>query len=53
MTAPSSDSKAPIKSKLGAVLLVDDEKPLIELYAEALAPHFETTLATSTREVFF
>lgn len=50
---PPSDSKAPFKSKLGAVLLVDDEKPLIELYAEALAPHFETTLATSTREAGF
>ncbi len=53
MTPPSSDSKAPTKPKLGAVLLVDDEKPLIELYAEALAPHFETTLATSTREAGF
>jgi DNA-binding NtrC family response regulator len=47
-TAASSES--PAKPKLGAVLLIDDEKPLIELFAEALSPHFECVLATSTRE---
>jgi two-component system response regulator HupR/HoxA len=39
--------------KLGAVLLVDDEKPLLELYAEALSPYFELSLATSSREAGF
>ena len=34
----------------GAVLLVDDERKLIELYAEALAPQFETDLAGTTEE---
>lgn len=53
MTDPATEPKATIKPKLGAVLLVDDEKPLIELYAEALAPYFETTLATNAREAGF
>jgi two-component system response regulator HupR/HoxA len=48
-TVPIPDPTA-TKPKLGAVLLIDDEKPLIELFAEALAPHFECVLATSTRE---
>lgn len=39
--------------KLGAVLLVDDEKPLLELYAEALGPYFDVTLASSAREAGF
>lgn len=34
----------------GAVLLVDDEKPLLELYAEALAPFFDVSIATSAKE---
>jgi len=39
-----------IKPKMGAVLLVDDEKPLLDLYCEALSPHFEVSLATSSKE---
>jgi two-component system response regulator HupR/HoxA len=46
---PSAGSKP----KQGAVLLIDDEKALIELFAEALAPYFECVLATSTREAGF
>ena len=34
----------------GAVLLIDDEKPLLSLFAEALSPFFEVAMATSTRE---
>jgi DNA-binding NtrC family response regulator len=41
------------KSKLGAVLLVDDEKPLLELYAEALSPYFDVAVATSSKEAGF
>lgn len=41
------------KSKQGAVLLVDDEKPLLELYAEALSPYFEVAVATSSKEAGF
>jgi DNA-binding NtrC family response regulator len=41
------------KPKQGAVLLVDDEKPLLELYAEALAPYFDVSVATSSKEAGF
>lgn len=51
MTAPTN---APVSAaKKGAVLLVDDERPLIALYAEALAPFFEIDLAGSAREAGF
>lgn len=52
MTQPGKDMKAK-SPKQGAVLLVDDEKPLLDLYAEALAPYFEISLATSSREAGF
>ncbi len=52
MTAPMNAADA-TKPKLGAVLLVDDEKPLLELYAEALAPFFDVTIATSAKEAGF
>lgn len=41
------------KAKLGAVLLVDDERPLLELYAEALSPYFDVAVATSAKEAGF
>ncbi len=50
---PSGDIPTSSVSKQGAVLLVDDEKALIELFAEALAPHFEVVMATSAREAGF
>ena len=48
----SSDVPAPASApaKLGAVLVVDDEKPLGLLYAEALSPLFDVDVATSARE---
>ena len=49
MTTPGKELTPP-KPKLGAVLLIDDEKPLLTLFAEALSPLFEVTMATSTRE---
>ena len=52
MTVPAKDLKAKT-AKLDAVLLVDDEKPLLDLYAEALAPYFDLSLATSAREAGF
>jgi two-component system response regulator HupR/HoxA len=52
MTAPTSVSNPPLPKK-GAVLIVDDEKPLSALYAEALAPHFDVDVASSTREAGF
>ena len=41
------------KPKQGAVLLVDDEKPLLDLYGEALSPFFEVSLATNAKEAGF
>lgn len=49
MPAPQNTSET-IKPKMGAVLLVDDEKPLLDLYAEALSAHFDVSLATSAKE---
>jgi two-component system response regulator HupR/HoxA len=40
-------------SSLDAVLVVDDEKPLLDVFAEALATRFEVTTATSAREAEF
>jgi two-component system response regulator HupR/HoxA len=48
MSAPGNPH--PTSPKQGAVLLVDDERPLLELFAEALAPHFEIATATSTSQ---
>ena len=49
MTTPGKEVP-PAKPKLGSVLLIDDEKPLLSLFAEALSPLFEVSMATSTRE---
>ncbi len=38
---------------LDAVLLVDDERPLLDIYMQALSPTFEVATATSTREAEF
>lgn len=46
---PAPDS-APARS---AVLLVDDEKPLLEVFAAALSTDFDVTMATSAREAEF
>lgn len=50
-----SDSKpaGPETAKKDAVLLVDDEKPLLEVFAAALSPFFEITTATNAREADF
>lgn len=37
----------------GAILLIDDEKPLLTLFAETLSPLFEVVQATSAREAGF
>ncbi len=39
--------------KKDAVLLVDDEKPLLDVYAAALAPTFDITTASNAREADF
>jgi len=40
-------------SKKDAVLLVDDEKPLLDVYGAALSPLFEITTASNAREADF
>jgi two-component system response regulator HupR/HoxA len=52
MTAENNapESVQPVKPP---VLLVDDEKPLLDLYAEALSPYFDVAVATSTKEAGF
>ncbi len=52
MTLPSNDHP-PAATNLGAILLIDDEKPLLTLFAEALSPLFEVVMATSAREAGF
>ena len=49
MTTPTNPAE-PAKPKSSAVLLVDDEKPLLDLYGEALSPYFEVAVATSVKE---
>jgi DNA-binding NtrC family response regulator len=48
--APQADAATPKKD---AVLLVDDEKPLLEVFTAALSPHFEVSTATTAREADF
>ena len=50
-TAPATGE--PPQSEKAAILLIDDEKPLLEVYAAALSPHFDVSKATSTREAEF
>ncbi len=49
-TKPAPASKS---TKKDSVLLIDDEKPLLEVFSAALSPHFEVVTATSTREAEF
>jgi DNA-binding NtrC family response regulator len=52
-TAPDPASGETPLSEKDAILLIDDEKPLLEVYAAALSPHFDVSKATSTREAEF
>ncbi len=52
-TAPATAAGDTPQSEKAAILLIDDEKPLLEVYAAALSPHFEVSKATSTREAEF
>lgn len=40
-------------AKKDAVLLVDDEQPLLQVYGAALSPGFDVTTATNAREADF
>ena len=50
MNAPDTASAGAPHGEKDAVLIIDDEKPLLEVYAAALGPHFEVSTATSTKE---
>jgi DNA-binding NtrC family response regulator len=49
----AAESKPASVPKKEAILLIDDEKTLLEVFAAALSPHFEVATATSTREAEF
>ncbi len=44
---------APPPNKKSAVLVIDDEPSLLEVFSAALSPHFEVTTASSVREAEF
>jgi two-component system response regulator HupR/HoxA len=50
MNAPDTASADAPHGGKDAVLIIDDEKPLLEVYAAALSPHFDVSTATSTKE---
>lgn len=50
MTAAGTPGDATPKD---AVLLVDDEEAILEMFSVALSPHFAVTTATSAREADF
>jgi two-component system response regulator HupR/HoxA len=53
MNPADSKSAAPTAPKKDAVLLVDDEKPLLDVFSSALSPYFEITTASTAREADF
>jgi two-component system, response regulator PhcR len=46
----ASPSAAGAGQSKGAVLIIDDERPLLDVYAAALSPHFEVATAISVQE---
>jgi DNA-binding NtrC family response regulator len=53
MTPSDSKPAGAEAPKKDAVLLVDDEKPLLDVYAAALSPSFDITTASTAREADF
>lgn len=47
---PESPQAAAPNAPRDAILLVDDEAPLLEMFVSALSPRFDCTTATSSRE---
>jgi DNA-binding NtrC family response regulator len=47
---PADTPQAAVKD---AVLVVDDEQPILEAFVAALSPHFDVSSATSAREADF
>ncbi len=54
MTAPEIKTvSAPAPAKKSAILVIDDEPALLEVFAAALSINFEVTTASSVREAEF
>ncbi|MEO6875714.1 MAG: response regulator [Opitutaceae bacterium] len=49
----AADDSPATSSAKDAVLLIDDEQPLLEIFADALAEYFDVTTAASAREAEF
>ena len=49
MNPPDGKTPAPAPQK-NQVLLIDDERALLDVYGAALSPYFEVTTATTVRE---
>lgn len=49
---PVQPPSGPVSPK-SPVLLIDDEKPLLQVFATVLEPHFDVTTASSAREAEF
>ena len=49
---PAENKAAPAPTK-AAVLIIDDETPVLDIFASALSTHFEVTTASSAREAEF
>lgn len=52
-TSGSPGPAAAVPNRRGAILLVDDETSLLDLFEEALAPYFEVDRATTAREAAY
>ena len=50
MSAPDTKPSEPVKD---SILLVDDERALLDVFEAALSPHFQITKANSVREADF
>jgi len=50
---PHSSPGAPPSAKKDAILVVDDEQPLLDMYQAALSTVFDVTTANSAREADF
>jgi two-component system response regulator HupR/HoxA len=53
MTTADGTSPAPEEARKDPILIVDDERALLEVFSQALGTVFEVTTATSTREADF
>lgn len=53
MNPTDAKSSAPEAPKRDAILVVDDEKPLLDVYGAALGTSFDVTMASNAREADF